>query len=122
MPNQYSSSLIFSEYTGTSENGTSVNGNTMERVGSLASIGLDLDQPMERPNGQHNASFVCRDLVTPPVMAEVLQPPTLSSRCSSHKGGDVWMNATANDSAAVETEAAASKNCFYYHSTKRTVA
>lgn len=112
LPSQHQSSLIFSECTG-----TSVNGCTMERVGSMASIGLDLDHPMERGN----APFVSRDLVTPPVMLEASQPPPLSPRFGSRKT-DVWLNSATNDNATGEMAATASNNCLYYDSTKRTVA
>ena len=112
---QHRSSLIFSECTG-----TSVNGGTMERVASMASIGLDLDQPSERPSGRGNAPFVNRDLVTPPVMLEPLQPPPLSPRFGSRKS-DVWMNTTV-DKMAIEAGASAPKDQPYYDSTKRTIA
>ena len=51
----------------------------MKRVGSIDSIGLDLDQPVERPNGRVNAPyFSSRDLVTPSITFEASQSPPLS--------------------------------------------
>ena len=107
------SSLVFSECTG-----TSVNGYTMERVGSMTSIGLDLDRPSEKPN----VPFVGRDLVTPPVMLEPSQPPALSPRLGS-RNADIWMaTTTTNDRTAAEADTRPSEDYLYYDSTKRTVA
>ncbi len=108
-----SNQLIFSECTG-----TSVNGYTMERVGSMTSIGLDLDRPSEK----HNVPFAGRDLVTPPVMLEPSQPPALSPRFGS-QNDDTWMTTTTtDDKTAAEADTRPSEDYLYYDSTKRTVA